>query len=76
MSIRITNKRSVPLGLQIEPTGDIAEPLQPDDSYVVVAQGFVTDYGVLEIVIRDANISVWVNGREGQVFHKGLSAAY
>jgi hypothetical protein len=76
MAIRITNKRSIPLSFQIEPTGDMAEPLQPDAAYVVVAQGHVDDYGTLDICIHDGEVSVWVEGREGQAFHNGVAVAY
>jgi hypothetical protein len=77
MSIRITNKRSISLAFQIEPTGDITdEPLAPNDSFVVVAQGDATDYGTLDIEICDDEVRVWVEGRDGQIFHNGESVAY
>jgi hypothetical protein len=74
--IRVTNKRSIPLGFQIEPTGDIAEPLQPNDFYLVVSQDGVNSYGTLDIWIGDDEVRVWVEGADGQVFHDGKSVAY
>src|SRR4051794_19418545 len=76
MVIRITNKRSAPLSVQIEPTGDRTEPLASDGSFVVVAQGHVNDSGILDIWVGDDGLSIWVEGRDAQVFHNGLSEAY
>jgi hypothetical protein len=74
--IRVTNKRSIPLVFQIEPTGDLAEPLQPNDHYLVVSQDHINSYGTLDIWIGDDQVSVWVEGADGQVFHDGESVAY
>jgi hypothetical protein len=75
VTIRITNNRSTPLTFQIEPSGDIASPLEPDASYVVVAQDQTNDYGTLDICIGDDGIRVWVEGRNGHVFRDGISEA-
>jgi hypothetical protein len=69
--IRLKNVQTIPILVQIEPTGDIAPPLAPGDRYEVVLQ--TPNFGVTTIDVRDNWISVWVD--EGQVFHNGISVA-
>src|SRR6476620_5007080 len=56
--VRITNKRSVPLNMQMEPLGDEWKPLQPGTACDVVAQTPSGDYA-LDIDIEESGIRVW-----------------
>lgn len=72
--IRVENKQKIPIKIQIEPTGDIAPPLEPGDMYEVVLitkDGWITD-----VHVYPDRVSVWAPECEGQVFHNGISVAY
>lgn len=74
-SIRLTNKRTIPLDFLMEPLGDEAPPLAPGASYDVITQVLQGEYG-LGIDIEDDCIRVWLispTGTEGNVFCEGVS---
>jgi hypothetical protein len=70
--ISVNNRQSIPIEVQIEPTGAMAPPLAPGDCYEIVLQ--TPQLGMTTIDVREGWISVWVD--EGQVFHRGVSVAY
>ena len=75
--VRVTNKQGKPLRFQMEPTGDMAPPLQPDDLYEIVGQSYRPEYYVFQIDIEEEGLRVWVEGSgEGQAFHNGTSITY
>lgn len=73
-TIRIENKQEVAISVQIEPTGDVAPPLEPGDMYEVVL--IVKDGWTTDVQVYPGGVSVWAPDCEGQVFHNGVSVAY